>query len=48
MLQKMKHNFIKNIGVIYTELYEYVGKKDADRLMLIWLKEMDELFSARK
>ena len=48
MLQKMKHNFIKNIGVIYTELYEYVGKKDADRLILIWLKEMDNLFSSRK
>jgi hypothetical protein len=48
MIIKIKNNFIKNIGTIYTELYETVGKENADRLILIWLKEMDNLFSRNK
>lgn len=48
MIIKIKSDFLKKIGSTYSELYAVVGKENADRLMLNWIKDMHDLFLQRK
>jgi hypothetical protein len=48
MLPKIHNNFLKKISDIYNELYESLGRAQADNIMLIWLAEIKMLLEKKK
>lgn len=48
MLVKIHNNFLKKISDIYNELYETVGRAQADNIMLLWLAEIKLLIEKKK
>jgi hypothetical protein len=48
MIVKTHNNFLKKISDIYNELYESLGRAQADNIMLIWLAEIKLLIENKK
>ena len=48
MIVKIHNNFLKKISDIYNELYESLGRAQADNIMLIWLAEIKLLIENKK
>jgi hypothetical protein len=48
MIVKIHNNFLKKISDIYNELYESLGRVQADNIMLIWLAEIKLLIENKK